>query len=472
VLAPASKGDVVIGPEVGVAIALSVAAPASGAPEGALEAVAHHGEEIVVTGRAERRIGSARAASEGSISGDELRIRPLLRTSELAEAVPGLIAVQHSGGGKAAQYLIRGYNLDHGTDFSIAVDNMPFNLRSHSHGEGYLDLNGLIPETVARISYRKGPYRAEDGDFSFVAAAALTTKDRFDQPFATATTGSYGYRRAAIGGSVALGPGSLLLAGEVKTNNGRWGLAERLRHAGGFAKYSVETGLGAVRASLSVYEASWRPTEQTPVRAIGVLVPDRFGTLDPDLRGQTDRQVLTLGLRSEELTLTAYAQHYGFKLLSNFTFFLADPVRGDQLEQTEDRWTFGGRAARRFALSERLDVTVGMDAQSDRIGDLGLFHTQGGRRIGTTSLIDATQNSVAGYVEANWKPLPRVSLIGGARADHFRFRTVARGGAGGERRGQRHPRNPEVRRVGGGGRAEPPFTPTMARASIPTPYAG
>lgn len=386
--------------------------------------------DIVVTGRAERRIGTAQAASEGSISGNELRVRPLLRTSELAEAVPGLIAVQHSGGGKAAQYLIRGYNLDHGTDFTIAVDNMPFNLRSHAHGEGYLDLNGLIPETVSRISYRKGPYRASDGDFSFVAAAALDTVDRLDRPFAAATVGSYGYRRVAAGGSFDLGPGSLVLATELKANDGRWQLAERLRHVGAFAKYTTETDLGTLRASLSLYDASWRPTEQIPVRAIGVFVPDRFGTLDPDLRGSTDRQVFNLGLRSEDLTVAAYAQHYRFNLLSNFTFYLADPIRGDQLEQAEDRWTYGGRIARRFDITDRLAFTIGADAQTDRIDDLGLYQTQGGRRIGTTSLVDAIETSFAGHVETIWKPVARVSLIGGARVDHFRFRTVARGGAG------------------------------------------
>ncbi|QNQ10322.1 TonB-dependent receptor plug domain-containing protein [Sphingomonas alpina] len=156
--------------------------------------------DIIVIGRASHRIGAARSASEGVIGGEDLRIRPLLRTSELAEAVPGLIAVQHSGGGKAAQYLIRGYNLDHGTDFSIAIDTMPFNLRSQAHGQGYLDLNGLIPETIDRIEYRKGPYRAADGDFSAVAAASLRTLDRFERPFASVTAGSYGYRRIAAGG--------------------------------------------------------------------------------------------------------------------------------------------------------------------------------------------------------------------------------------------------------------------------------
>ncbi len=390
----------------------------------------HDHSDIVVTGRSERRIGTAQSASEGVVSGAELRVRPLLRTSELAEAVPGMIAVQHSGGGKAAQYLIRGYNLDHGTDFSIAIDGMPYNLRSHAHGHGYLDLNGLIPETVDHIAYRKGPYRAADGDFSFVAAASLDTLDRFERPFASVTAGSYGYHRLAVGGSLDIGPGTLLLATEVKANDGRWQLLERLHHVGAFGKYTLETGIGTLRASLSLYDARWRPTEQIPVRAIGNQIPDRFGTLDPFLRGSTNREVFNIGLTGDHLTATAYAQHYRFDLLTNFTFFLNDPVRGDELEQAENRWTYGARIARRFELADALTLTIGADGQTDRIDGLGLYHTQFGQRIGTTSLVDATETSLSGYAEASWKPVERISLLAGARIDHFRFRTTARAGAG------------------------------------------
>lgn len=384
--------------------------------------------DIVVTARSDRAIGHARSASEGSMSGAELLARPMLRTSELAEAVPGMIAVQHSGGGKAAQYLIRGYNLDHGTDFSMSVDDMPFNLRSHAHGHGYLDLNGLIPETIDHIAYRKGPYRAADGDFSFVAAGSLTTRDRFEQPFASATIGSYGYRRLAAGSSVDLGAGTLLVAGELKANDGPWQLAEHLRHAGGLAKYSEDTAIGTLHASLSVYSARWRPTEQIPVRAIGTLLPDRFGTLDPYLRGSTDREVLNVGVSGKEWTLLAYAQHYRFDLLSNFTFFLDDPVHGDELEQAENRWSYGGRVVRRMTLADGLGLIAGIDAQHDAIGGLGLYHTQAGRRLATRSLVDAAETSVGGYVEANWHPVERLGVLAGGRIDHFAFRTTARGG--------------------------------------------
>lgn len=185
-----------------------------------------------------------------------------------------------------------------------------------------------------------------------------------------------------------------------------------------------------MRASLSLYDARWRPTEQIPVRAIGNQIPDRFGTLDPFLRGSTNREVFTIGLTGDHLTATAYAQHYRFDLLSNFTFFLNDPVRGDELEQAENRWTYGARIARRFDLADRLALTIGADGQTDRIDGLGLYHTQFGQRIGTTSLVDATETSLSGHGEINWKPVERVSLLAGARMDHFWFRTAARAGAG------------------------------------------
>lgn len=384
---------------------------------------------IVITGRAEGRIGVAMSASDGAMSGEELRRRPILRTSELAEAVPGLISVQHSGGGKAAQYYIRGYNLDHGTDFTIAVDGMPMNLRSQAHGQGYLDLNGLIPETVDRIEYRKGPYRAADGNFSFVASASLSTMDRTDRPIASVEVGSYGYRRLVGVASSRVGPGTLLLAGEFKRNDGVWQLPERLRHGSVLAKYTLQADAGTLRASLQSYGASWRPTEQIPVRAIGTLVPDRFGTLDPFLRGDTRRQIATLGWEGEAWSATGYLQHYSFDLLSNFTFFLADPVNGDELEQAEDRWTGGLRVQRRVRLSDRLGIAVGLDAQEDRIDDLGLYQTLRGRRIATTSLADVKESSVGGYGEARWRPVDALTLTGGLRYDRYRFRQTARAGA-------------------------------------------
>ena len=146
----------------------------------------------MVFGRAEKLLGSAAAASEGTVGGADLSVRPTLRVAELLEAVPGLIAAQHSGSGKANQYFLRGFNLDHGTDFTAYVDDMPWNLRTHGHGQGYLDVNGLIPEIVQRIDYRKGPYRSDVGDFAMAGASFISTIDRLPQPFAATEIGENG----------------------------------------------------------------------------------------------------------------------------------------------------------------------------------------------------------------------------------------------------------------------------------------
>ena len=187
-------------------------------------------EEVVVFGRNSNLLGSAVAASQGSISGADLLIRPMLKPAELLESMPGMVAVQHSGSGKANQYFLRGFNLDHGTDYSVHIDGMPLNLRSHGHGQGYLDINGLIPETVERIDYRKGPYRADLGDFSVAGASFISTIDSLDQRFVAADAGEHGWRRYAGGGSQEVGRGTLTLAGEVKNYDGPWESPEELAH--------------------------------------------------------------------------------------------------------------------------------------------------------------------------------------------------------------------------------------------------
>lgn len=249
------------------------------------------GDTIVVFGRGEAKIGTAQAASEGSIGGGDLLVRPLLRVAELLEAVPGMVAAQHSGSGKANQYFLRGFNLDHGSDFTTYIDGVQMNLRTHGHGQGYLDLNGLIPEIVAKEDFRKGPYRADGGDFALAGAAYMTTVDAFARPWLSVEGGSYGWRRAAAGGTLrALGPGDLTLVGQAKVYDGPWQQPEHLRHYSGFAKYRMPVGAGTLEASLQAYRATWRPTEQIPERIIGTpQCADVFCSPDPSARGETTR---------------------------------------------------------------------------------------------------------------------------------------------------------------------------------------
>lgn len=384
---------------------------------------------IYVYGRGERRIGEAIAASEGGVAGADIEVRPLLRPGELLEATPGLIATQHSGGGKANQFFLRGFNLDHGTDYALYIDDMPVNFRTHGHGQGYLDVQGLIPETVQRIDYRKGPYRADTGDFSFVGASMITTRDRLE-PFALAELGEYGYRRYVAGGSIELGGGDLLAVGQAKFNDGPWELPEDFEAYSALLKYSVPLGTGDLQASLSIYDASWAPTEQIPQRVIGTpLCEDIYCTLDPTLRGRTEREILTINYRDHAWRVTAYAQHYDWSLLNNFTFVLDDPVHGDQRRQYEERWTYGGRLERTFDVLDNVSLRAGTEARIDDISPVGLDNTADGAFLSTVGAFDVLESSIGVYGEAIWNPVERLMVIGGLRGDWYRFRTRALAGA-------------------------------------------
>ena len=172
-------------------------------------------EEIVVFGRNTDLVGEATSASVGYIGGSDLLIRPLVKTSELLESMPGMVAVQHSGSGKANQYFLRGFNLDHGTDYTVQLDGVPLNMRTHGHGQGYLDVNGIIPETVEGIDFRKGPYYADLGDFSMAGASFIHTIDEVERPFVSVEAGENGWRRYVGGMSQQVNDGTLSLVGEV-----------------------------------------------------------------------------------------------------------------------------------------------------------------------------------------------------------------------------------------------------------------
>ncbi len=383
---------------------------------------------IYVYGRGEKRIGIAGAASEGGVAGADIEVRPLLRPGELLEATPGLIATQHSGGGKANQYFLRGFNLDHGTDFGLYIDDMPMNFRTHGHGQGYLDVNGLIPEAVERVDYRKGPYRADAGDFSFVGSAQITTRDKME-PFALAEVGQYGYRRFVAGGSAKVGGGDLLVVGQAKLNDGPWQLPEDFEGYSGLVKYSTPLGNGQFQASLNIYDASWAPTEQTPERVIGTpLCEDRYCSLDTALRGTTKRQILTLNYQASNWRITAWAQHYDWSLLSNFTFFLDDPINGDELRQYEELWSYGGRLEHTFDFSDAVSLRLGTELRRDEIDPVGLDHTKAGAILETAGAFKANESSAGLYAETIVRPVDRLMVIGGLRGDWYRFETEALAG--------------------------------------------
>jgi outer membrane receptor protein involved in Fe transport len=362
---------------VGASTALASADPSGESLRTAFE----EQQEIIVHGRQLEQIGTAQTASEGVVGYADFAAKPISRVGELAENVPGLIATQHSGTGKANQYFLRGFNLDHGTDFAAFVDGVPVNMRSHGHGQGYLDLNFVIPELIERIDYRKGPYHAETGDFSLAGSAAFRTCDRLPQPFVEATVGEYGYYRALAAGSAAVGAGDLLIGLEGTLSNGPWLLDEDLEKVNGLVKLSGDAGRWRVAAS--VYHANWTSSDQIPLRAVENGRISRFGFIDPDLGGRTTRLSLNGGADLGALSLDAYALHYRFRLTSNFTYFLDDPLNGDEFQQRDRRSVFGASLRHRTETrvgAIRASFRLGVDARYDDVGLVGLYRSSGGIR--------------------------------------------------------------------------------------------
>ncbi len=370
-------------------------------------------------GRGEQLIGKAEAASEGTVGGADLAVRPLLRVAELLEVVPGLIAAQHSGSGKANQYFLRGFNLDHGTDFTSYVDDVQWNFRTHGHGQGYLDVNGLIPETVDRIDYRKGPYRADLGDFSMAGASFLHTIEGLKTPFIALETGGYGWERVAAGGTTALGKGELTGLAQWKTYDGPWQTPEDLQHESVWGKYTRPTDAGALELTLSGYRATWRPTEQAPEASFGTSAcPDEYCSLDPTAFGQTLRWIGTARLTGTDWHASAYAQYYDWHMLS-------DPTYDFQIDQFDRRWIAGARADRTILRGPKLSVNIGTELRYDDIGRVGVDHTDAAVFQYNLSSNAVKESSAALYGEATWMPLEALRLNAGLRADAYDFKVDA-----------------------------------------------
>ena len=378
-------------------------------------------EEIIVFGRNTVLLGTANAASEGSVGGADLLVRPMLRVAELLEAVPGMVAVQHSGSGKANQYFLRGFNLDHGTDFVTYVDGVPWNLRSHGHGQGYLDVNGLLPEIVERIDYRKGTYRADVGDFSIAAASFIHTIDKLDSPFVALESGENGWGRLAAGGSTAIGEGTLTTLGEYKSYDGPWERQEGLEHFSVWGKYALPVDFGELSFTVSGYEGDWHPTEQIPERVIGSAVcEDAFCTLDPSAGGNTSRWIASAQMTGLDWDASAYLQYYDWDMQSN-------PTYDFQINQFDKRTTVGGRFDRTLIEASTLQLDVGTEFRYDDIGPVGLDENDGGSFIANISDNEIRETSIGVYGEATWFPTDKLRVLAGLRGEYYDFDVTARG---------------------------------------------
>jgi outer membrane receptor protein involved in Fe transport len=410
-----------------------VAAHAQGTPSGGTAAPADEADEqngnnndIIVFGRGENKIGVAGAASEGSISGQDLLVRPLVKVAELLEAVPGMIAAQHSGSGKANQYFLRGFNLDHGSDFTTYIDGVQMNFRTHGHGQGYLDLNGFIPEIVAREDFRKGPYRADGGDFAMAGAAYISTVDKFDKPWVSAEVGSYGWRRTAAGATLPVGQDkNLTFAIQGKVYNGPWQESEDLRHLSGFLKYTQPVGSSELSLSMQGYHATWNPTEQIPERIEGSSIcADVFCAPDPSAKGMTTRFIGAANLKGMDYRLNASIQFYNWWMYSNPTYANADGTSA-QIRQFDRRWIYQLNGEKWWDLTETIKLTLGGQGQIDHIPNVGVAHTINRTFVNSFGAYHVTEGSIAGFGEVNWTVIPGVRVIAGLRADHYWYNVKA-----------------------------------------------
>ena len=379
-------------------------------------------EELIVYGRSQQIIGSAQSASEGIVAYDDLKIPPLLRVGELAEAVPGMVATQHSGTGKANQYFLRGFNLDHGTDFSAKAGGVPINMRSHGHGQGYLDLNFLIPEMVVSTAFRKGPYSGAVGDFSSAGSVEFSFYDRLQEDVIEVSAGANGYRRGLFGASFEVGDSILTTALDSTRYAGPWDLDENLRQDKMLVSFSGQIGDYQSGLTLMGYKGEWDATDQIPERAISSGLIDEEGFIDPDLGGTTDRWSLSGFIDFESWQINAYIVDYDFSLFSNFTYFLEDPVNGDEFEQTDQRQIYGFDITGDTEFNA-LDTAMlwrwGVDFRYDNIDEVGLFRTNARQRFGTVREDNLSEWSIGGFAEVEVALTEKLRITGGARIDRL-----------------------------------------------------
>jgi outer membrane cobalamin receptor len=249
-------------------------------------------EQITVRGHQTDLLGQASSASQGVIGNGEIADRVIARSGEILEFIPGMVVTQHSGSGKANQYFLRGFNLDHGTDFSSFVDGMPVNMRSHGHGQGYTDLNFIIPELVQQIDYKKGAYYAENGDFSAAGSARFNLQNR-TQDWVELGLGSDQYQRLLAKGSAKHGIGDMLLGMELQRYDGPWtDINEDVRKINLIARYSRALGSGQFAVTAMSYDNQWQSADQIPQRAVNAGLIDTFGSLDTTVGGDSSRYSL------------------------------------------------------------------------------------------------------------------------------------------------------------------------------------
>ncbi|WP_339677917.1 TonB-dependent receptor [uncultured Zhongshania sp.] len=382
-------------------------------------------ETVEVEGRHINLVGEAVSASEGVVGQQEISLRPLLRTGEALELVPGMVVTQHSGTGKANQYFLRGFNLDHGTDFATSVDGMPVNMRTHGHGQGYSDLNFLIPEVVSQLAYKKGAYYADVGDFSGAGGAQISTTSSLEQGLLELTLGEDNFYRVLAMNSLKIAGGTTTVAVEGNRYDGPWSdIEEDLDKINVFLKHAIPLEDGRLSFTMMAYDNSWNSADQIPSRAVDQGIIDELGSIDKTVGGESSRYSLNANLELGNWIGSAYVIDYDLNLWSNFTYFLDDETNGDQFEQVDNRTIYGGQLAYLLegALAGRtMSNKFGGDLRVDDINEVGLYRSQARQRLGAIRSDQVTESSIGLYWENRITWTDSLRSVLGARYDYYDF---------------------------------------------------
>lgn len=373
------------------------------------------------------QIGIAESANAGIVNQQQLEARTVYRVGEMLEAAPGLIVSQHSGEGKANQFYLRGFNLDHGTDLRTEIDGMIVNQRSHGHGQGWTDVNFLIPELVSRLEYKKGPYYASQGDFSSAGATSVVYANKLEQGIASIGLGQNGYRRTLLADAPTLGNGNLLYVLELFHNDGPFTVADDYRKFNSVLKYSEGSSANGFNVTAMAYRGKWHASDQIPQRAITLGLISRFDAIDQTDGGNAHRYSLSTAWRRSTADATtsinAYVMHNQLDLYSNFTYFLDDEVNGDQFNQADRRVTAGlqmSHSWNKTFLGKESENTVGLQLQNDNIHN-GLYKTVARSRLSTTRQDHIVESSAGVYFENSTKWAEKFRTIAGIRQDFYHF---------------------------------------------------
>ncbi|EQA46910.1 TonB-dependent receptor plug domain protein [Leptospira broomii serovar Hurstbridge str. 5399] len=375
-----------------------------------------------------------RSVSEGRISGAALRRRPMQSTGEIAEAIPGVLVTQHSGGGKANQYYLRGFDLDHGTDMAASIDGVPINMPTHAHGQGYIDLNFIIPELIHDVHYKKGVYYAEEGDFSSAGAMNISYSKSLQKNLYSVEVGSLGYKRIFIAESKKIGKGNILFGAEYSTYNGAWTIPDRYKKLNSVLSYSLGDEELGMSITAMGYKGAWHATNQIPQRAIqkgrSLLYPydDGLNLYDPVDRtdgGSTHRTCVTFEGHKKnaysEAKIVLYGVYYDLGLYSDYTFYMVDPDRGDQAEQVDQRTISGMKNHYKIKsnlFSFKMENTFGFQLRRDSIHN-SLYHTESRSRLDTESNKRIVETSLSPTYENRIHWVSKIVSIIGIRSDAY-----------------------------------------------------